>query len=114
MQNVQRKPAEFQADFNSDVHENSTMQNVEITKSNDAGSNNKEDKFSFSQCQAYETHKLPGSNIDRGSSFKKTNPMENTGSQVHGRGMNPIDCEDGSNHPENNVEDTYEVIQGNK
>ncbi len=91
------------------------MQNVEITKSNDkGGSNNKEDKFSFSQCQAYETHKLPGSNIDRGSSFKKTSPMDNRGSQVHGRGMNPIDYEDGSNHPENNVEDTYEVIQGNK
>ncbi len=91
----------------SNDHEYGTINNVEITRSNVEC--NKEEEFSFTPCQAYETHKFPDSDATKASNLSKMKPMVNTNSGVHGRETNQS-CEGVTDHVDRNLEDIYNGI----
>ncbi len=109
LQNVQHQPIESEA-VQSNDHEYGTI-NVEITRSNNVECN-KEEEFSFTPCQAYETHKFPDRDATKASNLSKMKPMVNTNSGVHGREINQS-YEGVTDHVDRYIEDTYEIIQSN-
>ncbi len=91
----------------NDLHEYGTIYNETITRSNNV-EGNKED-FSFTPCQAYETHNFPSSDVAKASNLSTMKPMESTDSRVHGRETNPT-YEGITDHVDRNIEDAYEII----
>ncbi len=97
----------------NDLHEYDTIDNMSRMKSS-VVENVGSDEFSFSQCKAYESHKMPGnSGTATGSAVNDVTyeNTENTQNQAV-RGETSQSYEDIRDHVERNKEGTYDVIPG--
>ncbi len=113
LQHFQQQPLEVSSYQSNDLHEYDTIDNMSRMKSS-VVENVGSDEFSFSQCKAYESHKMPGnSGTATGSAVNDVTyeNTENTQNQAV-RGETSQSYEDIRDHVERNKEGTYDVIPG--
>ncbi len=113
LQQFQQQPLEMPSYQSNDLHEYDTIDYMPRMRSS-VVENVGIEVFSFTQCKAYESHKMPGnSGTATGSAVNEVTyeNTENTQNQV-ARGEISQSYEDITIHVEKNKEGTYAVMPG--